>query len=214
MQTIVDRDIAGSYLWILPKKNIVIFPKKKIIRDLMHEIPRLSTIEISKESSQEISIAITERTPLALYCGDISNILLPHDCYFIDDKGYIFSEAPAFSGDVYFIYSNKEPLPEPLGKAFLPQEVFGPLSTYIKSLSSMGVHGRALVLDPEDYHLVLANSGEIIWRREDNLDLIGENLKTFLGTVEGEDKSFLNKILYIDLRFENKVFYKFQEGQE
>ena len=69
-----------------------------------------------------------------------------------------------------------------------------------------------LELGDGEYKLFLSNNGQIIWRRNSDLALIGLNLEAFLSDDSIQAQSnFLDKILYLDLRTENKVFYKFKD---
>lgn len=207
---IVDEELSGSYLWILPKKNSFIYPKRSLEEALMTRIPRLSSVELSVVD-QSLEVLVTEREPLALYCSDISHLNTPAGCYFLDEKGFIFSQAPSFSGDVYFIYTRPEPIAEPLGKEFMPEDKFRPIPQFVKDLENLEVHARALLVEDEMYSLILPSGGKIIWNAEDDLGVIYSNLEAFLlDDSIASQQDFLERILYIDLKFENRVFFKFQ----
>lgn len=206
---IVKEHISGKYLWVLPKSNALLYPRKAIKKDLLARIPRISRVEIEAPTANSLHISVEEREPLALYCTDISNLSNPEGCYFLDKEGFIFSEAPAFSGNVYFIYTKPEVIAEPLGKQYLPAEIFRPFPEFVKSLENLGVHARALEAKADEFNLILPNSGRIIWRAADDLSIIRSNLEAFLAD-DSISNNFLDRVLYIDLRFENKVFYKFQ----
>ncbi|MDO8424293.1 MAG: hypothetical protein Q7S54_01635, partial [bacterium] len=140
----VEAIISGHYLFLVPKGNALIYPGGQIEKKLLQAFPRLSAVAASLEGMRLLRIDAAEREPFALYC---SSALSPEDaseCYFLDDNGFIFDEAPSFSGSVYFIYAKVPPLPEPVGREFLPTEEFKPLSQFIGSLEDLGIEPLAL----------------------------------------------------------------------
>jgi hypothetical protein len=209
----IARDlISGNYLWLIPKRNALIYPRGTIKEILHRKIPRLTMIDLNIDSANTLVITVDERAPDSLYCEDISTLSNPTNCFFLDESGYIFSKAPLFSGDVYFIYATEVPIPEPLTKNILTPEEFSKLDMFIKDLPFLDPNPRALVIDDEEYNLVLPSGGKIIWKRGDDLALIRSNLEAFiLDPATKRDKTFLDRVQYLDLRFENKVFYKLRE---
>jgi cell division septal protein FtsQ len=209
----VESNLSGNYFFVYPKRNFLIYPKSMIERNLMDSIPRLDSVSVEMEK-KVLHITVSERKPVALYCKDISNITMPTGCYFFDDNGYIFSESPSFSGDVYFIYTSEPSYDDPLRQKFFQENAFHEIADFVASLEHIGIHGRAFVDKGDEYDLILSNGGRLIWNKEDKLRDIESNLEAFLSDPSiQEDKNFLNKILYLDLRFPNKVFYKFQGAE-
>lgn len=201
IESIASRDLSGRYLFVFPKSNIILAPRNRIKRDLMSEIPRLASVGLQVSSAGKLNVSVTERTPFALYCADISDLTLPSGCYFIDKTGFIFSEAPSFSGDVYFIYT-QTPSPEAqLGIVYMPADRFKSLSDFASELNEIGVHARAFNMTGDEYDLILPNGGKIIWNKEDNLEDVAADLKLFLQSPKiSKDPNFLDKIDHIDLR--------------
>ena len=211
IKTIIDNNISGNYLWVIPHSNALLYPKNKIIKDLMNTIPRLSNVDINSSNVQSIVVNVQERTPTALYCKDVSNTSTPVDCYFIDANGFIFSEAPAFSGGVYFVYSSEPLLDVPLRAQFMEVKKYKLLDVFIKSIGDAGLYPKVFVSKKSEYHLILSNGGDIMWKEGQNLDQIRSNLVAFVEDSNFQkDKNNLNNILYIDLRFGNKIFYKYK----
>lgn len=214
INNVVWEALDGKYLWLFPKANMVIYPSRQIKKNLLSEIPRLQEIGLELGDERYLDVIVKERTPYALYCEDVTSISDPAGCYFLDDQGFIFSHAPSFSGDVYFLYSSEVPIEKPLGKEFLPAQDFVRASQLIESMDKYNVDPRAFetVSNKGEYHLILPGSGRIIWKSSEEFDKVARNLEAFIQDekIVGQE-NFFNRILYIDLRFENKVFYKFQE---
>lgn len=197
--------LSGYYLWIFPRANSLIYPKQDIESTILEKFSRFQSVDLDLEGLKTLNITVEERVPSALYCPRVS------ECYFLDKEGLIFAPAPSFTGVVYFIYTTREKIESPVGGRFIPAEEFVLLPKFIETLTTLGIHSRALEVGMSEYRLSLQTSGEIIWPRNRDLAVIYSNLEAFLSSNTIKSQSnFLDKILYLDLRTDNKIFYKFK----
>lgn len=209
LEAIVAHDLSGNYLWVIPRSSAVLYPGNRIKNDILADIPRISNVDVSLSNAHSLSIVVRERTPFALYCKQIADIKNPSDCYFLDTSGYIFSIAPAFSGGVYMVYSSDPILDTPLRQQFVPSGNFRNLTNFIANLSHIPLSPKIFVAKTDEYDLLLPSGTTIMWKPAQDLDAVYSNLSTFL-TDPSLDKSTVGNLLYIDLRFDDKVFYKYK----
>ncbi len=203
---IIKEDLKGNYLFIFPKSNALIYPKKKILSDIKANIPRIENSQGKLLNSKTLEISISERDPAGLYCQKQTS---QKECYFLDDDGYIYSVAPSFIGDVYFVYLKNPEITNPLGQSYLDKEEFKKLPPFIQSLKDLNVIPHSLQRTLNEYYLEIQGGGKIIINKDDDLGKVRENLESFLNDqVTTQAPGFLESISYIDLRFGNKVFYK------
>lgn len=222
VQSIVQDQIAGKYLWLFPKTNVLSYPKGKIKSALQSNFSRLSNIEVSIQDRKILKVSVSEREAKYLWCGvmPLSGVGHPTEaCYFLDDEGYIFDEAPYFSGEVYFkFYGSPDGEAEnPTGSYFSPQN-FKQLILFTDVVASMGINPVMISVLPDgDIEMFLARSGsntlgpKIIFKSDADLKNVAENLQAALAT-DPLMSGFKNKyslLQYIDLRFGNKVYFKF-----
>lgn len=212
---IVNENILGKYLWLFSKSNFLIYPKVKIKKDLVDSFAQIKDSKIKFEDFQSIVIEITERTPSALWCNDI----LGQYCYFMDEEAYLYDMAPNFSGDVYFKYvggfpgvSTSTPTTQVLRLVYLGEEnndQFNKLNLFIRLLRDININGYQLITkDNGDYELFFNNDSRLIFDVHQDFDEIFVNLRaTLIELGDLEEKEFN----YIDLRFDNKVVYKFRD---
>lgn len=206
-----ERLLAGYYLWIIPRAGELIYPRHAIEESLIREFPRLKSVDLGLAESKTLRIGVEERLPAALYCADTLNPGNTSECYFLDEDGFIFAPAPSFSGVVYFVYAAEAPIEDPIGKEFVASEEFRVLAKFIEDLATLNLRSVALELGKSGYRLLLSTGGEIRWRRDSDLALIRSNLESFLSDASIRARSdFFDKILYLDLGTENKVFYRFK----
>ncbi len=217
---IVERNLSGHYLWLFPKKNIFLYPKNAIKNDLMMKFNRFKDISLSIKDEQVLEVEVGEREGLYAWCGEnLPTGDIQHECYLMDENGYIFAEAPYISGEVYFkFYGLQEIDGSPLGVNFL-NENFQKFILFKKSLEQIGLKPvAAYTKDNIDIKLFLARGKSVLmgpqvtFKIDSDLDKLAENLQSALST-EPLLSNFKNKyssLEYIDLRFGNKVYYKFR----
>lgn len=205
--SLAQKNLAGSYFWLLPRSNFLIYPRGGIKESLLKEFSRFSSVGISLNGTKSLDITVVEREPFALYCPDLGR----DSCYFLDENGFIFDRAPAFFGNVYFIYAKNLPITNPVSTEFLPSAEFKQLTNFIKNLASFDIYPLSLEVSESEFTLRLPHSARIIFLRGGDLNLIYSNLSAFLNDESiKSQKDFLEKIESLDLRTDNKVFYKFK----
>lgn len=211
IQKIIDEDLSGNYLWIFPKSNSLLYPKKKISADLLQSVPRLSSATLSRLNAKSLQVIVEERTPFALYCKDVTNPNSPTNCFFLDQTGYIFSEAPSFSGGVYFVYSSEPSIENTIGAEYISADIFTTLDPFIKNLGSVGLFPQVFVIKEKEYALLLSNNAVVSWPRGQDLLNVTSNLESFLTDPNFKNnKQNLNNLLYLKV-LGNKIYYKLRD---
>lgn len=138
----------------------------------------------------------------------------------MDDEGYVFDEAPYFSDEVYFKFFGKTNKPEenPFGSIFLPNN-FNKLVVLIDNIENMKLKPSSLLVrDNDSIELYLSsnipppNAPKILFKSDSDFVKITENLQTAIATdpLQSDLKNKYSSLQYIDLRFGNKVYFKFK----
>ena len=211
IQKIISDNLDGNYLLIFPKSNLLLYPKEKIAKDLSTKLPRLKDVEVSLINRQTLKVSLSEREPLALYCQNIENPSVPSDCYFLDDEGYIFSKAPSFSGEVYTVYSSDPVYEDPLRSLYMDSDKFRDVHTFMQGLPSINLYPRVFIKKQDEFNLLFSNYAVMMFKSDADLEKVFSNIKSFF--EDGEAKKDLNRMLYVDMRFGNKIFYKLREDE-
>lgn len=213
--------ISGKYLYLFSRANVLIYPKGQIYKKLLVDFPRIDEISISQEGWNTLSIDIVERSGSYLYCGakiPEAQVDIGENCYFVNNDGYIFDKAPYFSGNVYFKYylSLVGDGDNPLGQQMLSPEKFHSVARFIDGVAELGFKPTHLVMSSDENILYLDHgdldtSPQILFNDENNLEDILNNLSLSMAKPEfaTDINSKYTTLLYIDLRFDSKVLYKF-----
>ncbi len=211
--------LAGSHLLLFPKDNAFWYSKKGIKEHLKETFKRIDTIDVRLEGLKTVVIDITERKHFAMWCeGEPRNTEAVFEdgtegskgdpCYFLDQNGTVFAEAPSFSGDAYFKYYGL--LNEnPIGKEFMDSSSFAELSAFVETMKHLGVQPRSLFAKGEgEFSLFIFGGGEIYFDTKESLIRTADNLRTLLRSPTLATSTRGLPVEYIDLRFGNKLFYK------
>ncbi|MFA6177480.1 MAG: hypothetical protein WC694_01130 [Candidatus Paceibacterota bacterium] len=220
----VKKQINGKYLWIFPKTNIFIYPKNTIEKELQNEFKRIKNINSVIENTKTLEISLVEREAKYTWCGEMPDqamkpletsgfIAEDRKCFFLDEDGYIFDEAPYFSGNIYFRFYGIQ------SDFYFSKENFKKFISFKDTLIGIGLKPVALyVTNNGDIQIFLLSgtsfetAPKIILKADADFQNVAENLQAALDTepLKSKFKNKYSTLEYIDLRFGNKVYDKFK----
>ena len=217
-----QQKLEGRYLFVFSKKHAWIAPKKGIEKALSGSFPRFSEVTVSGENMNTVRIHVTERTGAYLWCGEIFTPTST-PCYFLDDTGYVFAEAPGFSGNVFFRFYG--PLTDrdtshAIGGYVMSDADFVYAKRFIAGMKNLGIKPYAFVSTTIDERYLyiehpsgdLARSPKLILSNKDDVVTVLQNFESAYN-AEPLKTEFANKLpnlATVDLRFKNKVYYTYR----
>jgi len=213
VRTYIEERLSGGYLNIFSRANVFLLQPSVIEKELLERFRKIKNIDVSRDSLRSVVVEINERKPYYLWCPTVDKGNIPQTCYFLDIDGFTFAAAPYFSGHVYFEFRDKlKNATNPIGTYFLPEEEFKPLISLRNSLRALDLHPNEMVIDEHgDYRFVLPSGTHIIFNPAQDFDLLFNNLLATFDTEQFKGKDIERVSLeYIDLRFKNKVYYRFK----
>jgi len=196
LTTIAENELAGNYWYLFSKSNIALYSEKNITASVYDLYKRIKKIDVGRRNLQTIYMRVEEREPYALWCTDV--------CYFLDDRGYIFAEAPEFTSMVYFTY--EIPLSsDPIGTQLFTEKEFSEIELLLKSLRDLGlVPIKISLIDEIDFEVQLEDESAIMFSRNQDFAEVFDNLESVYNEIDG-------LLEYIDFRFGSKVYYRYVE---
>lgn len=217
----IGAQLEGSYFGLWPRDSIAVIGRKRLGEKIHEQFPRIDTITMKRPGLFTISAEIVEREPKALWCGDVvppvaqeqtSDEMRITDnlwgtCYLMDHEGFIYTKAPAYSGNVFPRYYGSLEHAEPIGQNYIPVEDFIRWQDFYATVSFGEVMPQALLfVDERDAELYLSNGMRVLLQRKEDTELIKRHLTSLL---ESEEIDTEKQVEYIDLRFGNKAFIKY-----
>lgn len=199
----IERELSRKYLFLLPKRNIFLYPRGGIERALLSSFPKLLSARVSFADFDRLEITVEERSPLAVWCTSQDD-----ECYFLDRDGFIYAKAPEFSGTVFIKY--KGPVEGgPVGGHYLQTQAFRSLSALVTELGKQVGEPVRVSVEGSDADIRFLRGFSLFLSLEDKPEDSIERLMLALSAqpLKGRDLSSLS---YIDLRFGDRVVYKFK----
>jgi len=100
-------------------QNIFLSTEKKIKTSLMGKIPQILDLDVSKNLIKRIvKLIIREREKAGIVCQ-------ADKCFFVDNKGIIFEEAPQTSGSLILLIKDYSQRTLELGKEIFNEDLMG-----------------------------------------------------------------------------------------
>jgi len=183
-------------------KNIFLFTKKKIKEDLIKKIPLIADLEIKKDIfAGKIKLKIQERDRLGIVCQEES-------CFYIDSLGFLFEDAPQTSGSLILLIKDFTEREFFIGKKIFEENQIGSISFIKENLfleTGIKVLDFNILFFPLTELKVVTNEGwYILFDLERDIQKQLLSLKAVLKEKIQEREG----LEYIDLRIENRVYYK------
>lgn len=206
------------------KDNFLFLSKKNLEAELKNKFTRIENIKISLKGLNTLVILIEEKKPNYVWCGEEIpgnyNEIRNKKCLFLDKNGVIFDNAPSFSSGVYvkmFGPVEKIKESESLFNSYFKKDYFSDIINIVDYLEYLELKPSFLFVKEDKEIEVYLNNGfelgkipKIIFSLNKDILLQLSNLETslFNDPLKEELKANNSHFLYIDLRFDNKIFYK------
>lgn len=209
---IVEQEINGKYFNLVSKKNFAFFNAKQLSDKLKNDFRKIKVISIKRDFPNKVSIEIQERTLILSLCSR-------GDCYFIDERGYAYEK---MNPDSNYINRNETiELIDESGKEIVENQ-YVLLPSYIEFIVAIAdeLKENMNIEILKEYRTRSRISEELIVQTKKGWDIyfnakvpIEKSIQT-LKTLLNRHLLLrdLNELEYIDLRSENKVFYRMKGG--
>ncbi|MCI0542656.1 hypothetical protein L0Y69_02825 [bacterium] len=222
--------LSGKYYYLFSRANAFLYPKKMLGRKLAEEYPRAESISLSLDDLHTLVIEVKERKGEYLWCGTNTPSQTPSmQCLLLDSSGFAFDTAPVLKGDARLaLYGGKRakgeasttPITFAAGETFLDRTEFRSLLRFADEAKKLGLSPLKIFVGEENYgELHMKEGWKLIFRRDygdADFSRFGSNLEAIARAPEWQEavkgeKTKEGKLLYLDFRFGNKVYYKFDK---
>ncbi len=90
----IESLISGSYFFLFPKRNFLIYPRDEIYQNIYDNSVAISEVKINIESGNKLNIEIKEHDPVAKWCVEhedvTSDVADSKDCFLINRDGLVY----------------------------------------------------------------------------------------------------------------------------
>lgn len=196
----IGEQIAGYYLFVVPKRNIFIYPKRAIADGLLLEFPELRAADVHAGNFHTIEAEVIEREPKALWCQG-------SQCYLMDQTGVVYGYA---EGDDGFVSYRGPTEGDSLPRQYLSPEQFESLFALVDAVSQKLPESPVETVEVDtqlDAEATLSNGFVLRFALSDAGGDVFERFTLALTSSPFAGHS-LSEFQYLDLRFGDKLYYK------
>lgn len=217
LQTLDERDVRAYLGAALGEKYLLLFPRSSyflahtgiLAKGIRDAFPAIADVEMEKEFPRTLTVRVTERKFWGILCNTLQDAN-PVQCAALDETGFAYESAPLPQGNLLLIVESDRPSLEP-GKTRMDEELVREMQALQQKIREAigGEVARFEVRDRVSGEIrARAADGFMIWfKRGDDISNAMRVLKKVLDAEIGNRRENLD---YIDVRFGNKVFYKFK----
>ncbi len=207
-------EISGKYFRMVPKNNIIIISKTRLVKFIIEKNRQIETVAIAKKFPDELIVKITERKRGLIHCS-------AGRCFVLDDLGRPFAKADfqenAFKeSEMVCLFDDSGRFLE-FGNAALDVDYIRyilDVRRAIENRSDAVLAGeiRTPQIASGDLRLKTGEGWQIFIDRKIAAEKTAESLRLILeNKIEKKER---NNLEYIDLRTENRVYYKYKNTQQ
>lgn len=165
----INQLLDGKYLGLFSKTNAFIYPKEKVAALVQSIDPSIKDVDIGLKNKRILTISIREKAADAIVCIGLpdfeeSSEKEEKDCYFVDQKGSIFAQAPIFSGSAYKRYYVPDIAATStyIGVNFISEKDFKDLQMVYDTVREAAINSEGILIKPEgQFELYIDNPNKI-----------------------------------------------------
>lgn len=182
--------------------NLIFFNPKKEELFLKNKYIELKEISIKKKLPSILKIDVIKREPLFIFCSKDKN-----ECFLSDEDGFLFDRAS--NQNLFKIYF---PYELSLGQIILGKEKIFKIFTIVSQIKQASLNPyEAEVLD-DRFKVLIPNQTFLFFDLDKEVNWQLEKLFTFLNQNNMIKK--INELEYIDLRFKDFIYYKYNKQSD
>ena len=215
IRELIESSAQGNFLKFIPKNNFLFFSQRRIENLLENNFKKIRSVMVIKKFPDSISINIDERKAVMVWCSGES-------CFLIDENGAAYSSADFNSPEI--VQNNLIRINDLSGRVFVIGEKITDTSyeQYVLSISeALKSIGFEISDDANNaYGTPSSMADEIDVETKQGTNFLFstqfplENaIQTLAITLKKGIDDKQKGFDYIDLRSENKVFYKFKDNE-
>lgn len=213
--SIAESLMDETYGGYISKRNLILFPANILRTRILEKFKKVSDATVRKKFPDQVEVVITERKSLLLWCS-------AENCFIVDEHGYAYTQADFDSEEIKQNHlvriDDMSARGVTVGKQVLSDEdlqFFLNVKDVIKNKAGIEVEDSYTIPSSisEEFSAKTANGVIMKFSLQFSLEKALENMELFFTKKESPAHS-LSELEYVDLRYEDKIFYKALEKKE
>lgn len=214
--SLIAKILEEKIFHYLPQKSIVLAPLGKIQAHLLETFPEIKSIDIQKKWPRTLVIKLEKRNPIGIWCGCYQTQPEPEDqepeeicddCFYIDDEGVIYQGAPMMEGGLVLTIEETREKTVHLKEKVVSLDCLNFILATKKQLGEE-LNLLATKFKINSIHDLVVTTSEG-WQIYFDPSASAQNqIRVLARVLEEEIKEDRAGLEYIDLRMENRAYYK------
>ena len=206
----IKREEIEDLVWEGVDQKILLFPTKsifftnnqKIEENLSKKFPKISQVNLKRQIPDSVVIEMKERKPLYVFCKDSG------PCFYLDERGVIFEEIFPDAISLLRIKDMRN-LEVKLGSKVAEDQLLNGIKTIESKLKEKTeLSPQEIILFEEKMEVQTSQNFLIYFNPKEDIEKqVQKLILTFENEIPQEKRENLD---YIDLRFGDKVYYKYK----
>ena len=211
----IQTQLQGTEFVVIPRNSIFFLPTQSIRTEVLQNYPNIEAVSLSASGLTTLSVSTIGRARAFWWCGTIRTET-PTSCLETDPQGKIFKVVDpaliASSTSEFIVYSEVSSTTSTgdvvLGASVTGAKYIPELLRFAKTLKSLGANVTSVQLrgDEADLYTVYGTRITYVLGRE-------QQAATLAATAFPSLTLSNNSLLYVDLRFDSKIFFKKRESE-
>ncbi len=206
VEKVVSDMLGEPIAFSLQKVNLLLFSPKEAEERILAAFPRLRAADVSRKFlSREIEVRVSEREPAGVACDE------QRVCFYFDEGGVLFAEAPLITGAAMLTVKETSLAGVSLPQAQYPAEKLAFMTRFkedARERAGLTIDSFSLTNKFGDMEATVVEGFRILFTTEQDSAKQAQILKNLLAEEIKEQAARLD---YIDLRVENRAYYKLEE---
>lgn len=202
----VLESLNTSYLLVVPKSTPLTLSKQDISQRILASYPQVKNVEIERSLMHGLTVTIMEHDMFARWCDTAESI----SCYVVNSDGLIFNTDTQYDPKLTIVGGIQTELGNQLMiQKTVPKKYMDTLVRFSDDLNVVGLIPTYVTIGSDGKTRVDTNGVSFIIRADEDPERVGRFLKNTID--EFTKNGVLEKIDYIDLRTQHRVFYTEKE---
>ena len=214
IQQKIQESLQGNHLKFIPKNNFLFISQRGIEKQIKDEYKKIRSVTIVKKFPDTVNIEIDERKGLLVWCRNAES------CFLLDENGIAYSAAdfnsPELTQNNLLQINDNSAAEVLLGDKIIADDYEKYLLAIADLLKNIGVEIEGQYSTPsrmsQEIQVRSMKGFTLNFSTQFELDSALKTLAVILKKEIPED--IQGNLAYIDLRSENKVFYKLNTAPE
>jgi hypothetical protein len=189
-------------LWKYIPRNNWLLIQTDLLRAHIQTIPAIKDAKVAVRDNK-IVLTVIERNPTYLWCGEDREMV--EECFFVDEEGIIFAEAPVFHGEAYLKFFKKIE-GEYKGMMLATSSVLASINESVHLLEEATLQIHKVVLTSDTTATLQDESGFNVFISLESTpaEVIGR-INAF---KKSEAFTSFDVLEYVNIESEHKIFFK------